>query len=54
MPRDQQLAAEDETRAEGYRRAWDVATARAESRMDLGLPLEYGVDHDFLPIEDDA
>lgn len=27
-------------RAEGYRRGYDVAKARAVSRTDLGLPIE--------------
>lgn len=30
--------------AEGYLRGYDVATARAESRVALGLPIERGED----------
>ena len=29
-----------DARAEGYRRGWDVATSRAQSRRELGLAIE--------------
>ena len=40
-----------QARADGYRRGWYVATARAESRFALGLPIEYGANVGLEPNE---
>jgi hypothetical protein len=40
-----------QARADGYQRGYDVATARAESRFALGLPIEYGANVGLTPFE---
>lgn len=43
-----------QARADGHRRGYDVAAARAESRVALGLPLERGVEHEEMTPEQAA
>lgn len=43
-----------EVYAQGYERGRAIASARAESRLRLGLPLAYGEDCDRTPTEDDG
>lgn len=47
------VAMYDQGYDEGYERGYDVATACAESRIAMGLPIEYGIDLGLPPIEDD-
>lgn len=51
-PRTEAYGGDDERYAAGYRRGYDVATSRAESRFAMGLPIAYGEDIGLPPIED--
>jgi hypothetical protein len=45
------LVAARPSHTDTYQRGWDVATARAESRFMLGLPIEYGANIGLSPRE---